>query len=332
MRCEQRLCLALTLFVISLANAFPARASEAPSELARLMAWLRIPSTEPDLLTVKIAIDHVIDASSDASATRATIAKMAFEFRRSVPADWPIRAQVNALLSYIYEPGPWNEFTPFGCDFANPEPGRSLPNQLLSNYLADRAGNCVSMPVLFAALGQQLGLDMTLALAPAHVLVKVKDETGDWFNIEATGGGYKADSSYQRDTHISERALATGIYLQPLSKRESAAVLLASLMEFYRERPDLVEFVADTALRLHPKFVEAMLHMGSANYRQRQYRFGRNDATNRFSEEERAEFLRLSLANIQWFQRAEDLGWIEPTAEQRNQYLQSLQREKDRHR
>jgi hypothetical protein len=185
------------------------------------------------------------------------------------------------------------------------------------------------MPMLFAVLGQHIGLKMTLALAPAHVLVKVQDEAGAWFNVEATGGGYKADSSYQRDTHITDLAMETGIYLQPLSKRESAAVTLASLMEFYRDRPELVEEIASIALRLHPKFVEAMLHIGGASHRQRQARFGVYELTGEIPEADRAEYLRLSLANLAWFRRAEDLGWVEPTTEQWNRYLETLKREKE---
>ncbi|HVK51191.1 MAG TPA: hypothetical protein VM469_05570 [Pseudoxanthomonas sp.] len=188
------------------------------------------------------------------------------------------------------------------------------------------------MPVLFAVLGQQIGLNMTLALAPAHVLVKVQDESGRWFNVEATGGGYKADSSYIRDTRITDRALATGIYLEPLSKRESAAVLLAILMEFHRDMPDQVKVIAELALSLHPRFVEAMLHLGSANYRQRLLHFGLQAGIDDNPEKDRAEFLRHSRANVEWFRRAEDLGWVEPTIEQRNQYLETLEREKERHR
>jgi len=60
---------------------------------------------------------------------------------------------------------------------------------LLQRYLTTRRGNCITMPILFLALGQRLGLTMTLAEAPLHVFVKYTDDDGAVWNLEATSGG-----------------------------------------------------------------------------------------------------------------------------------------------
>ena len=42
--------------------------------------------------------------------------------------------------------------------------------------------------------------------------------------------------------------------------------------------------------------------------------------------DKREEFAILSQSNVLWFQRAEGLGWVEPTATQDANYLQGIQR------
>jgi hypothetical protein len=73
--------LGLAFGIIALGSLTWARAAELPSAngLAEITTWLSDPATEPDLLTVKLAVDHLVDPSIDASATRATIVEMASE-------------------------------------------------------------------------------------------------------------------------------------------------------------------------------------------------------------------------------------------------------------
>ena len=52
----------------------------------------------------------------------------------------------------------------------------------MSNYLATKLGNCVSMPALFVIIGRKIGIDVTLSLAPEHMFVKFRDESGVYIN------------------------------------------------------------------------------------------------------------------------------------------------------
>ncbi|HVK51190.1 MAG TPA: hypothetical protein VM469_05565 [Pseudoxanthomonas sp.] len=121
--------LGLAFGIIALGSLTWARAAELPSAngLAEITTWLSDPATEPDLLTVKLAVDHLVDPSIDASATRATIVEMASSFHRMVPSTWAVRAQVDSLLAFLYKPGPWNQYKRFGYDFSNPIRGAPYP-------------------------------------------------------------------------------------------------------------------------------------------------------------------------------------------------------------
>ena len=84
--------------------------------------------------------------------------------------------------------------------------------------------------------------------------------TADIIRIEATSGGYKIDESYRRELGIPPEAIVSGIYLRPMSRRESVGVMLGTLMEYHSQggRQKQRFAAARLALRLNPKDVAAM--------------------------------------------------------------------------
>lgn len=86
--------------------------------------------------------------------------------------------------------------------------GQIPGNKLLADYLDDRQGNCVTMPLMMIILGQRIGLDITAATAPIHVLVKFGDDESKLWNLEDTSGGFLArDQHYRGLLPISDRAM-----------------------------------------------------------------------------------------------------------------------------
>src|SRR5690606_28310232 len=132
------------------------------------------------------------------------------------------------------------------------------------------------MSILVASLGQRLGLTITLATAPNHLLVKVADDTlQTWVNVEATAGSFKYDSSYERELEITSTAIKNGLYLRPLTSHESAGVISSALMAYYgalRDGDALME-VADLALAVNPHDPVAMVWKANAYYLQLQERY-----------------------------------------------------------
>lgn len=299
-------------------------------DLAPLRAQFQLPDEQVDYAAAKLVVDGLIDPSTDTAAVRRELDRWEAAVRSNVPADPTARQVLDALLKTLYQPGPWNQGRPFSYDLSDPL-GKNPKNKQLATYLATRKGNCVSMPILFVILGQRLGLPLALATAPNHVLVKFADDTQQmWLNVEATAGGFKYDSSYQRETGISEAALDNGLYLRPLLPHEGVGVIAGTLMEHYGAKKDAAALmaVADLALAANPKDPVAMIWKANAYYLDTQQRI-----TSKYPNaadvppELHAEYRRMTGENMAWFAKAEQLGWSQRTPEQEANYLQSIQRE-----
>lgn len=300
-------------------------------DLAPLRAQFQLPDEQVDYAAAKLVVDRLIDPSTDTAAVRRELDHWEAAVRGNVPANPTARQVLDALLKTLYQPGPWNQGKPFSYDLSDPL-GKNPKNKQLATYLATRKGNCVSMPILFVILGQRLGLPVALATAPNHVLVKFADDTQQmWLNVEATAGGFKHDSSYQRETGISEAALDNGLYLRPLLPHEGLGVIAGTLMEHYGAKKDAAALMAvvDLALTANPKDPVAMIWKANAYYLDTQQRI-----TSKYPNaadvppELHAEYRRVTQENLAWFAKAESLGWTQKTPEQEASYLQHIQRER----
>lgn len=298
--------------------------------LRALSALLQPPDSLIDLAHAEVTIEPMIDPSVNQAETLKELDAWADRVRARIAPGASNMEKLIALNTTLYQPGPWNEGRPFSYDFDDPM-GNNIENKLLSTYLKSRKGNCVSMPLLFVILGQKLGLNMTLATAPLHVFVKFHQDDGTWLNVEATSGGTLRDTSYVEQFHIQPRALLTGIYLRPLSKKESVGVMIGTLEEFYAHHRTPEHQLGLTALELanDPKDVKALLMRGSAYYHLLQTRYmSRYPQPNEIPASDQADYQMLSLNNRLLFDKAEGLGWREPTPQEDAQYLQSIQNTK----
>lgn len=87
--------------------------------------------------------------------------------------------------------------------------------------------------------------------------------------------------------------------------------------------------VAEMALAANPKDTVAMVHKANAYYLQLQTRYvSRYPRPVDIPKDKQADFQRLSLENLAWFAKAEQLGWTPKTPEQEEKYLQSIKRQK----
>ena len=265
-----------------------------------------------DLARAKLELDRLVMPSVDVEAELAQIDAMATELAAMLPAEADSWTKVEILRRYLYEAGPWNDNRPFAYDMADPY-GQIPGNKLLSDYLDDRQGNCVTMPILMIILGQRIGLDITAASAPIHVLVKFRDDEGKLWNLEATSGGFPARDQHYRDLlPISDRAMETGIYLQPLTKAETIAVMAEVVMEDQIAKGRYMDgmAVADIALDHYPLFVQAMVRRGSAAFLILKQDFeAKYPSLDAVPEDERPRLNYLLRVNQTMFDKAEGLGW-----------------------
>ena len=100
-------------------------------------------------------------------------------------------------------------------------------NFFLNGILDTKKGTCISMPMLWMAVAQRVGLPVYPVHSPEHTFLRFKDKQLKDSNIEATsGGGSPSDEQYIRDFHITPTAVASGGYMRTLSYREYLAELV----------------------------------------------------------------------------------------------------------
>lgn len=305
---------------------------DAEADYAVVKAILETPDKDLDLAGAKVSIDALVDPSIDRQATLKQLDDIAMAVRRQIPFGSPSRVVLDKLKTYLYQPGPWNDNAPFQYNFDDPL-GHDLLTKLLANYLKTKKGNCISMPMLFVVLGQKLGLDVTLTIAPSHMLVKYREnEQGNWLNVETTSGANFARDAWirQQNPVVTDLALQTGIYLRPMSKKEAVVEMVGTLMElyamngFHQARIRL----ARLSLQYAPKYVHGMLHLAHAYgmlAENAQLDYGN---PNPISQEQRFRFMQLAATSNEWGARAEAMGWVRPSAATAAAYMKRIEEAK----
>lgn len=292
----------------------------AASPATFLQALLQSPQADLDFAEAKLAIDAFVDPSIDSEAATAEIDRMAMVVEKMIAtlpeAEATSLERMKALRAFLYEPGWWNDHQPFRYDLEDPL-GQKIGAQSLTNYLKTRKGNCISMPMLFLALGESIGLDLTLSTTPLHVFVKwTEAETGKIWNLETTsGGGFTRDEHYRKLLPMTDEAIGNGVYLKTLSRKEALGVMASAVLDdlLRRGRYEDAVVVADVLIATNPADTYALVKKGTAYYRLLERDFIRKyPKESDIPTDQIAYANELYRANRDAFVRAEALGWREP--------------------
>jgi regulator of sirC expression with transglutaminase-like and TPR domain len=284
--------------------------SQASAPISRCVARILEASERNSFLQAKVAFDALIGSTLRLPDPR--LEKLADGVRQMAGPSPTDRYKLAAIRRAIYESGPWNDNRAFRYDQADPL-GMNVENKLLSTYLRTRLGNCVSMPILFLILADRAGLNVGLSTAPLHVFVRYIDPAGEPFNVEATSGGHFArDEWYRQNTQMSDRAIASGLYMRSLSRVESVALMattvVESLMDAGRNR-EAAE-VCDVILQHSPRDGFIMVKKGTAIARMMQAEFiDSYPSPDAIPEPLRQRYRMLAAQNRSSFEAAEALGW-----------------------
>jgi len=264
-----------------------------------------------DFARVKIEVDRMIDPSIDVDAQLAQIDQMVATIRTMQPPNATSWDKVETLRRYIYQAGAWNDGRAFSYDHDDPY-GLDVRNKLLSDYIQDRRGNCITMPFLFIILGQRMGLDVTPAMAPVHVFVKFTDDQGITHNLESTSGAGRARDQHYRDLlPITDAATSNGVFLTPLDAEQSVAVIAAVIVEelIAKGRYHDAMAVADILIEHYPMFAYIMVKKTTASYHLLRTEFHEKYPTAQdVPEDQRSYLTYLQRVNHGMFDRAESLG------------------------
>ena len=97
-----------------------------------------------------------------------------------------------------------------------------------------KSGNCHSLPSYYKILCEEIGGSAYLALAPNHLYIKHIDEKGQWTNLELTNAGFPRDQWIIKEMAISVEAIKNGIYMTPLTPKQTLAMTMFDLASAYQ--------------------------------------------------------------------------------------------------
>lgn len=289
------------------------------NQLGGLKDALRLPDRELDYLKASSLIDAVITEASTSRIDENLLDRLVDAARQMAGPSPTDAYKLAAIRKAIYDAGPWNYNRAFAYDLANPF-GQNPSDRLLSTYIRTRKGNCVSMPILFLIVADRMGLNVHLATAPLHLFVRYADPQGVDHNLETTSGGHEARTEWIRQQiPMSDKAVARGIYMRTLSRRESIAEMANVVLDFLLEQRRYQEAieVADAILVVNPREAYTMVKKGSAIGGLIQIEFvDKYPNPALIPAKLRPRYEALVAANAKAFGDAEALGW-EPTTDPR---------------
>lgn len=302
-------------------------------EVELIRKLLAQPADKIDLARFKLTIDKLVSPEVDINKGLTEIDGMVRRIKAMPEFGANATSKAVALQRFIYAPGPWNGYRPFEYDLDDPL-GANPRNKLLTTYLETRKGNCVTMPFLFIILGERLGIDVTASSAPNHIFVKFKNELGVWLNLETTSGANPTREEWLRQQipSITDKSVENGIYLRPLTRKETAALMAGLLAEHYfkNERYQRVIALSDLILEHYPKDVLTMVRKGSAYGRiSSRYQDQRMRSSGKLPPVSTWYYEHLSISNRMWFAKAETLGWRDWTKEEAHEYEERIRRAKE---
>jgi regulator of sirC expression with transglutaminase-like and TPR domain len=188
-----------------------------PPEIEKILA---LPEDKIDVGMAAIVFAHVLFPDHvNVASYSLQLDRLADETRLLIPFTASSDQKIAALAEVLYRR------EGYIYDFS-PASSTKTTNYFLPAMLDKKQGTCVTLPMLFMAVAQRLGVPVYPVHAPQHTFLRNLDAAATIRNIEATSGGTKLDSSYINENHISQTAIDKGTYLRTLTYREYLADLL----------------------------------------------------------------------------------------------------------
>jgi len=131
----------------------------------------------------------------------------------------------------------------------------------LHSVMTRRQGYCLSLSILYLAIGERLGLPLYGVVVPGHFFVRY-DDGQQQFNIETTGkGSTPPDDFYIQKFNVPENT----IYMTDLNKRQSLGCFFNNLGNVYSDTGNVDQAIAalQWAVYINPSLAESRLNLGN---------------------------------------------------------------------
>lgn len=138
----------------------------------------------------------------------------------------------------------------------------NFDSHFVTTLMRTNKGQCVSMPLYYLVLAEEMGAEAFWSFSPKHSFVKIQDEQGLWYNLELTCKAVLSDAHYINNSYIKAEALQNRIYLEPLDKTNIIAHMLLELARGYFDKYGYDDFYLkciDTALQYSNNNVDALI-------------------------------------------------------------------------
>jgi tetratricopeptide (TPR) repeat protein len=141
------------------------------------------------------------------------------------------------------------------------------PNDLFLHSVMDRRqGYCLSLSILYLAIGERLGLDLYGVVVPGHFFVRY-EKGRVRFNIETTSRGVSPpDEHYVKTFHVpDDNRNSNSSYMRNLTKRQTLGCFFNNLGTVYLEIGDTnTALVAlERAVAINPTLSESRTNLGN---------------------------------------------------------------------
>jgi tetratricopeptide (TPR) repeat protein len=239
------------------ASAQLANAGKAGLRVTSLDQVLRLQDDQIDLATAVLISSEYWSGAVPGRRYLEQLDAMATEIqarlhRQRLPADYRAIPVINQYL--------------FGELGFKPISHADDPNDLFLHSVMDRRqGYCLSLSILYLALGERLGLSLHGVVVPGHFFVRYDAGRQIRINIETTSNG--ADPP---DEHYATRfnVPANGrdsIYMKNLSKRQTLGCFFNNLGNVYNEIGDMDSALValERAVGINPMLSESRANLGN---------------------------------------------------------------------
>jgi tetratricopeptide (TPR) repeat protein len=134
----------------------------------------------------------------------------------------------------------------------------------LHKVLDNKRGYCLSLSVLYLALGERLGLPVYGVVVPGHFFVRY-DDGRLRFNIETTSKGATATDQHYIDKFKVPVDNLDNIYMANLNKVQTLGCFFNNLGNSYSEVGDIESATRalEKAVKINPTLAEAHLNLGN---------------------------------------------------------------------
>ena len=144
------------------------------------------------------------------------------------------------------------------------------PDDLFIHTVIDnKRGYCLSLSILYLAIGERLGLPLHGVVVPGHFFVRYEKD-GKRFNIETTsGGGCADDEHYINEFNVPHKYKRT-VYMQNLDKLQTLGCLFNNLGNVYIDAGNLkaAKEALELAVEINPTLAESHTNLGNVYLRE----------------------------------------------------------------